>query len=221
MNSRDKTVQDNLGLVHSCCNKFRGRGIDYDDLFSAGCLGLIKAINKFNPDLGLQLSTYAVPVILGEIKGLFRQGGTVKVSRSLKELSLKINKVTAEFQEKQDRSPTVNELAELLQVSCEKIVDAFNSARLPVSLTNPNEDDENRQIDLPTDDIMEKITEKLALEDVISKLDDSDRKIIELRYYKQKTQTETAKILNMTQVQISRREKKILTFLRTRLSSGF
>lgn len=221
MNSRDKTVQDNLGLVHSCCKKFRGRGIEYDDLFSAGCLGLIKAVNKFNPDLGLQLSTYAVPVILGEIKGLFREGGTLKVSRSLKELSLKINKITADFQKEQNRSPTVNELAEKLQVSTEKIVDALNSARLPVSLTNANEDDENRQIDLPTDDIMEKVTEKLALTQVIEKLEESDRKIIELRYYKQKTQTETAKAMNMTQVQISRREKKILTFLRNQLSSGF
>lgn len=218
MNNRDKIVQDNLALVHSCCNKFRGRGIEYDDLFSAGCLGLIKAVNKFNPDLGLQLSTYAVPVIFGEIKQLFRDGGTVKVSRSLKELSLKINKITGEFQEKQNRSPTVTELAQILEVSAEKIVDALNSARLPISLTsNSDEDDENRQIDLPTDDIMEKVTEKLALEEVINKLEENDKKIIELRYYKQKTQTETAKTLNMTQVQISRREKKILKYLRIQL----
>jgi len=219
MNEQDKIVQDNLALVHSCCHKFKGRGIEYDDLFSAGCLGLVKAVKKFNPDLGLQLSTYAVPVIFGEIKQLFRDGGAVKVSRSLKELSLKINKITADFQKKENRSPTVTELAQLLEVSAEKIVDALNSARLPVSLTNNSEDDENRQIDLPTDDIMEKVTEKLALEQVISKLEDNDKKIIELRYYKQKTQTETAKTLNMTQVQISRREKKILTYLRSQLGA--
>lgn len=215
----DKIIQENTGLIHSCCKKFRGRGIDYDDLFSAGCLGLVKAINNFNEDLGLQLSTYAVPVILGEIKRLFREGGTVKVSRSLKELSLKINKITADFQKKKDRSPTVGELSEILEVSPEKINDALNSAKLPVSLTNNNdEDDETRQIDLPTDDIMEKITEKLALREVINLLDNNDKKIIELRYYKMKTQTETARTLNMTQVQISRREKKILTFLRQKLT---
>lgn len=220
MNEYDKTVQENLALVHSCCHKFKGRGIEYDDLFSAGCLGLVKAVKKFNPDLGLQLSTYAVPVILGEIKQLFRDGGAVKVSRSLKELSLKINKITSDFQKKQNRSPTVTELAQALEVPAEKIVDALNSARLPVSLTNNNEDDdENRQIDLPTDDIMEKVTEKLALEEVINKLEANDKKIIELRYYKQKTQSETAKTLNMTQVQISRREKKILTYLRSQLGA--
>ena len=219
MNSRDKIVEDNLRLVHSCCNKFRGRGIDYEDLFSAGCMGLVKAVNKFKPELGLQLSTYAVPVILGEIKGLFREGGTVKVSRNLKELAIKINRITADFQESKNRPPSINELAQALETSPEKIVDALNSSRLPLSLTNNNEDnDENRQIDLPTDDIMEKITEKLALRQVIDQLEENDRKIIDLRYYKQKTQTETAKTLNMTQVQISRREKKILLYLRSRLS---
>jgi RNA polymerase sporulation-specific sigma factor len=220
MNSRDKIISDNLGLVHSCCNKFKGRGIEYDELFSAGCMGLVKAVNKFNPDLGLQLSTYAVPVILGEIKGLFRSGGTVKVSRSLKELSIKINKVSSDFQKKYDKSPTINELASLLETSKEKIIDAINSSKIPLSLTNNNEDDdEKRQIDLPTDDIMESVTEKLALEQVMNKLNDKDKNIIELRYYKQKTQCETAKILNMTQVQVSRREKKILLFLRSQLNA--
>lgn len=214
----DKIVQENLGLVHSCCNKFKGRGIEYEELFSAGCLGLVKAIKNFNPELGLQLSTYAVPVIFGEIKRLFRDGGTVKVSRSLKELSMKINKISADFQKEKDRAPTVNELAQVLEVSAEKINDALNSSKIPISLTSNDEDDENRQIDLPTDDIMDKLTEKLALREVISLLEFNDKKIIELRYYKMKTQTETAKILNMTQVQISRREKKILTFLRQKLT---
>lgn len=218
MNTRDQTVQDNLGLVHSCCKKFKGRGIEYDDLFSAGCLGLIKAINNFNPDLGLKLSTYAVPVILGEIKRLFRDGGAVKVSRSLKELSLKINKISADFQKHKGRSPTVNELSQLLETSLEKINDALNSSRLPISLTSSCDDDENRQIDLPSDDIMNELTEKIALREVIKQLDSQDRKIIELRYYNLKTQTETAKKLNMTQVQISRREKKILTYLRQKLT---
>ncbi|MGN0488467.1 MAG: sigma-70 family RNA polymerase sigma factor [Ruminococcus sp.] len=217
MNLRDKTVENNLGLVHACCKRFKNHGIEYDDLFSAGCLGLVKAVDRFNPDLGLQLSTYAVPVILGEIKGLFRESGTVKVSRSLKELSLKITKASSEFENKNQRCPTVSELAKILDTTVEKINDALNSAKIPLSLTAEN-DDENRQIDLPQEDTIDKLTEKLAVKQVLKELDNMDRKIIELRYYMHKTQTETAKELNMTQVQISRREKKILTFMRQKLS---
>ncbi|MCH5299479.1 MAG: sigma-70 family RNA polymerase sigma factor [Ruminococcus sp.] len=209
----DKVVEDNLALVHSCCKRFRGRGIEYDDLYAAGCLGLVKAVKKFNPDLGLQLSTYAVPVILGEVKRLFRDGGTVKVSRSLKELSLKISRITKEF----DHEPTVGELANRLDTTPEKITEALNAAKIPISLTADN-DDESRTIDLPSEDMTEKLTEKLALRDVIERLDTSDRKIIEMRYYKYLTQTQTAEILNMTQVQVSRREKKILLFMREKLT---
>ncbi len=215
---KDKMIEENLALVHACCKRFKNRGIEYEELYSAGCVGLVKAVNRFNPDLGLKLSTYAVPVILGEIKRLFRDGGTVKVSRSLKELSLKINRETKLFQDKYNRAPSVGELSKRLNVSAEKIADAINSARFPISLTNGYEDDENKTLDLPVDDTTEKLTEKLALSEVISKLEIKDKKIIELRYFKYKTQTETAKELNMTQVQISRREKKILLFMRERLS---
>lgn len=214
----DKMVEDNLALVHACCKRFRNRGIEYEELYSAGCMGLVKAVNRFNPDLKLQLSTYAVPVILGEIKRLFRDGGTVKVSRSLKELSLKINSETKKFTEQHDRTPTVEELSKILGEPEEKIADAINSARYPLSLTNSYEDDDNRQIDLPADDIMEKLTEKLALNEVLKLLNREDKKIIELRYFKYRTQCETAKALNMTQVQVSRREKKILLFLREKLA---
>lgn len=217
MKNRDKLVEDNLGLVHSCCQKFKNRGIEYDDLFSSGCMGLIKAIDNFNPDYGLQLSTYAVPVILGEIKQLFRNGGTVKVSRSLKELSMKINKTSNDFQLKHNRPPTVGELAKILETTKEKINEALNATRLPLSLTTDNEDD-IKELDLPCDDEVEMLTEKLALKQVISQLDITDKKIIELRYYKHQTQTQTAKVLNMTQVQVSRREKKILMFMRQKLS---
>ena len=211
MKNRDKLVEDNLGLVHSCCQKFKNRGIEYDDLFSSGCMGLIKAIDNFNPDYGLQLSTYAVPVILGEIKQLFRNGGAVKVSRSLKELSMKINKTSNDFQLKHNRPPTVGELAKILETTKEKINEALNATRLPLSLTTDDEED-IKELDLPCDDEVEMLTEKLALKQVISQLDITDKKIIELRYYKHQTQTQTAKILNMTQVQVSRREKKILMF---------
>lgn len=211
----ESIISENLGLVHACCGRFKDRGVEYDDLYSAGCLGLVKAVRKFNPELGLKLSTYAVPVILGEIKRLFRDGGTVKVSRSLKELLIKINRFKNEFELNNAREPSVNEIAEGLKISAEKIGDALNSGRVPLSLTADN-DDENA-LDIPTDDIADKLTEKLALRDVIKTLGQNDRRIIELRYYQFKTQSKTAEALGMTQVQISRREKKILTFLREKL----
>ncbi|MCR5653294.1 MAG: sigma-70 family RNA polymerase sigma factor [Ruminococcus sp.] len=215
MNEYDKCVSDNLGLVRACCKRFKDRGVEYDDLYSAGCLGLVKAVRNFNPDLGLRLSTYAVPVILGEIKRLFRDGGTVKVSRSLKELSLKIKRFSTAFQLKNGREPSINEISQGLGENVEKLNDALNSSRIPLSLT-PESDD--REIEIPTEDIAEKLTEKLALRDVIKTLESGDKRIIELRYYQRKTQTKTAEELGMTQVQISRREKKILSLLRQKLS---
>lgn len=217
MTDRDKTVEDNLALVHACCKRFKKKGIEYDDLYSAGCLGLIKAVDKFNPDLGLRLSTYAVPVILGEIKRLFRDGGTVKVSRGLKELNLRIIEQTKAFQDKYSREPRISELAEALDTTPEKITDALNAAKIPLSLSAPFDDDDSG-LDIPSDDISDKITEKLALRGIIKELSPQDRKIIELRYYLRRTQSKTAEELGMTQVQISRREKKILAQMRDKLS---
>lgn len=217
MTDRDKIVEENLALVHACCKRFRGKGIEYDDLFSAGCVGLVKAVNNFNPDLGLKLSTYAVPVILGEVRRLFRDGGTVKVSRSLKELNLKIIEANKRFLDENNREPTVSELAKILCESKERIADALNAAKLPLSL-NASYDGEETELEIPCDDIADKLTEKLALRKAISELNSSDRKIIELRYYKHNTQQKTAEALGMTQVQISRREKKILLLMRDKLS---
>lgn len=215
MNELDTVVSENLGLVHACCRRFRDRGVEYDELYSAGCLGLVKAARNFNPELGLRLSTYAVPVILGEIKRLFRDGGTVKVSRSLKELAIKIKRFSTEFQLKNGRDPSVSEISDGLGESKENINDALNASRIPLSLTADSDDE--RAVEIPTEDIAEKLTEKLALRDVIKTLSQEDKRIIELRYYRHKTQTKTAETLGMTQVQISRREKKILTELRRKL----
>ena len=215
MTELDTLVSENLGLVRACCRRFKDRGVEYDDLYSAGCLGLVKATRNFDPKLGLKLSTYAVPVILGEIKRLFRDGGTVKVSRSLKELSIKIKRFSTEFQLKNGREPSINEISEGLSESVEKLNDALNASKIPLSLTSDSDDE--HAVDIPTEDIAEKLTEKLALRDVISTLDSGDKRIIELRYYQHKTQSKTAEALGMTQVQISRREKKILGFLRQKL----
>lgn len=214
--NKDEFAKSHLGLVHSLCSRFTGKGIEYDELYSAGCLGLAKAINNFDDSRGLQFSTYAFPVIMGELKRLFRDGGAVKVSRSLKELSLKINKLNNESELKSGRELSVSELAEKLGVAPEKIAEAVCSAQPTVSINS--EDESSSAPEIPSPDIQYEITERLSLAAAIESLEENDKKIINLRYYRSKTQVETAKILNMTQVQISRREKKILSLIRQKMS---
>lgn len=215
---KNKFAENHLGLVHSCCKRFSGKGIEYDELFSAGCLGLTKAINNFDESLNFQFSTYAFPVIMGEIKRLFRDNGTVKVSRSLKELAQKICRLNNKNKLENGYDLTVSQLSKLLDEPQEKIVDALNSIRSPLSLTAEYDEEGNPQIDIPVDDIQYDISEKLSLRQAVGTLEENDKKIITLRYYKNKTQSQTAKILNMTQVQISRREKKILALIRKKMS---
>ena len=212
--SRDEFIENNLGLVHACANRFRGRGIEYDDLYSAGCMGLVKAYDAFDEERGGQFSTYAVPVILGEIKKLFRDGGSVKVSRSLKELSLKINAARDTLQKKTGAQPTVGELAAYLQVSPEQVAEAISAAMPVLSLTPVQDEDSPSQFDIPVNSDEEKIAETLALRETLRRLDERDRLLIRCRFYEGKTQSETAKRLGTTQVQISRRERKLLAMLR-------
>ncbi len=218
MDKREQVVSENIGLVHACANRFKGRGIEYDDLFQAGCIGLIKAFDAFDTSRGVKFSTYAVPVILGEIKRLFRDGGAIKVGRSLKELSLKATRFVNAFTAKNAREPTINELAEELGVEPTMAAQALEVSRAPISLTSER-DDEQTQIDIPVESPDERLAEILALKQMIAKLNDKDRSIILLRFFKNQTQTQTAKVLGMTQVQVSRRERVILNNLRVQLSS--
>lgn len=214
---REILITENLGLVHSCAHRFTGRGIEYEDLYQAGCMGLVKAFDAFDPERGVRFSTYAVPVILGEMRRLFRDGGTVKVSRSLKELSLKATKARENFLLKNGREPTVSELSKILSVNSEEVTEALCAAVPVISLT-VGEDEGGGQTDVPVEFPEDEITERLSVIKAVSDLEEKDRTIIKYRYYENKTQTETAKILGMTQVQVSRREKKILEILRRELT---
>lgn len=191
--------------------------MEYDDLFQAGCLGLVKAVDHFDNERGVQFSTYAVPVILGEIKRLFRDGGAVKVGRSLKELAMRASREAAGFSEREGRSPTVGELAELLQVDPEEAAQALGASQFPLSLTASQEDG-GGQIDVSVEPEDDKIAELLSLKQVVTELEPKDRSIIFFRYFKSRTQTETAVALGMTQVQVSRREKVILSQMRAKLT---
>ncbi len=208
-------AEENLGLVHLCANRFRGRGIDYDDLYSAGCLGLLKAVKAFDPGRGVKFSTYAVPVILGEIKRLFRDGGTIRVSRSLKELSLRLQRVCEDFVQREGRDPAISELSELTGLDEADITEALCAAQQPLSLTAPDEGE--GQLDVPVEAPDEAITDLLALRQIMASLPDEDRVLLELRYFRGLTQSGTAKLLGTTQVQVSRREKKLLARMREEL----
>ena len=211
---RDSFIEQNLGLVHSLCKRFCGRGIEYDDLYQAGCMGQIKAFDAFDDTRGLCFSTYAVPVVLGEIRRLFRDGGAVKVSRSVKELSMKINREQARLEQELGREPTVSELAQILGVSSEDITEAVCASQPTVSLTLEDKDDGISEIDLPVISAEEEISDRLVLDEAFSKLSETERRIINCRYFRSMTQSKTADVLLMTQVQVSRAEKKILCKLR-------
>ena len=202
---RQKTIEENIGLVHACAHRFQGKGIEYDDLFQAGCMGLVKATDAFDTGRGVRFSTYAVPVILGEMRRLFRDGGTVKVSRSLKELGMKLNRCREQFAREHGREATITELAQQLQVTQEAVVEALGANSPPVSLTSS---EDSSEVDLP--DI-------LSLRQMLERLEERDQKLIQFRYFQNMTQVQTAQRLEMTQVQVSRREKKILLWLRGQL----
>lgn len=216
MNDQKKPLaEENLGLVHLCANKFRGRGIEYEELYSAGCIGLLKAVKAFDTERGVKFSTYAVPVILGEIKRIFRDGGIVRVSRSLKELSVKVQKIREDFIKSNGREPLLSELAELSDTDISEVSEALCVSQPVISLTAGN--DEENQIDIPSEAPDSEIVDILALRQIMSRMEKTDRFLLELRYFKGFTQSKTAKILGMTQVQVSRRERKLLSDIREQL----
>lgn len=215
---RDSFIESNLPLVHSLCKRFIGRGIEYDDLYQAGCIGLIKAVDGFDESRGLCFSTYAVPVILGEIRRMFRDGGSVKVSRSLKELSLKVTRAKSVLELKLSREPTINELSAELGVTPEEITEALSAAMPTLSLTYESDDGIN-EMDICVSGPEELLTDKLLLQRAFRHLDNTEQQIIRYRYFEYLTQNETAARLGMSQVQISRAEKKILLKLRNVIGS--
>lgn len=211
--SRDEFIKRNLALVHSLANRFRGRGIDYEELFSAGSAGLVKAYDNFDRSRGLCFSTYAVPVILGEIRRLFRDGGSVKMSRSLKELSMKAARARDELC-KSGSEPTVTELAAYLKVTPEEAAEAIAASAPALSLTCA---EDGSEFDIAADSGENSFIDRLALRQCMDELSKEDRALLILRYFRGKTQAQTAEALGTTQVSVSRRERKLLESLREKL----
>lgn len=212
---REEMITENIGLVHSIANRFRSRGAEYDDLFQAGCVGLIKAVDNFDESKGYQFSTYAVPVIMGEIKRIFRDGGPIKVSRSLKEKSIKVQGIREKFIRKELREPTLSELAELSNENVNDLSEILNVINPVVSLSYYT-DDGDEEMDIPIDD-EDRLFDRISIRQVVNKLSKQEQLLIKYRFYEGKTQMQTAQLLNISQVQVSRKEKSVIEKMRQEL----
>lgn len=222
--ARDRVVTENVGLVWSIVRRFANRGHEMEDLFQIGSIGLIKAIDKFDSSYEVKFSTYAVPMITGEIKRFLRDDGMIKVSRSLKETATRIRIVREKFSNTHGREPTIEEIGEELNIDKEEIVMALETGAEVESLYKTIYQGDGSPIYLidkvaETKDESDNLIDKLALKEVIASLDEKEQEIIRLRYFKDRTQTDIAKELGISQVQVSRMEKRILKIMRERLGA--
>ncbi|MFC5541101.1 MAG: SigF/SigG family RNA polymerase sporulation sigma factor [Bacilli bacterium] len=217
MEARKQMIEGNTRLVWSIVQRFASRGVELEDLFQIGCIGLMKSVDKFDLSYDVKFSTYAVPMIIGEIQRFLRDDGMVKVSRSIRELNFKIRQVTDEYLKTNEKPPSVSELAEMLGVSQDEILMATDAMRDPASLHEQlfeSEGDSITLMDQMKDEKSELPFQYISLKEVLKKLDKREQAIIYLRYYHDLTQTDIAERLGISQVQVSRLEKKILAQLK-------
>lgn len=220
--AKEILVKKNIALVKSMVKRFLNRGYEYEDLFQIGTIGLIKAIDNYDAQYKVRFSTYAVPMIVGEIKRFLRDDGLIKVSRSLKELANRALTVQEQLKKKLLREPTIQEIAEVIGIEPEEIIQALEANKTPSSLYDVVYEDNDNPI-LLIDKVSEgdkdftDVIDKIAIKDVLSKLDKRERYIIIMRYFKDKTQSDIAKDLGISQVQVSRIEKKVLLKMRQML----
>ena len=224
-NALEELIEENNGLIWSIVKRFYGRGHEPEDLYQIGCLGFIKSIKRFNTDFEVKLSTYAVPYMIGEIKRYIRDDGPVKVSRSIKDLGIKIRELQREKMNKQGKEPKIQEIAKELNVDLDDVILAMEATNSVESIegTKHINNKDGKSISLLDTLSTEKneeetITNKLAIGQLIKDLKDREKEIILLRYYKEKTQAQVAKILGISQVQVSRLERKILENMRRKMT---
>ncbi|MCD8390829.1 MAG: SigB/SigF/SigG family RNA polymerase sigma factor [Firmicutes bacterium] len=220
-NAETELVENNMGLVYSAVKRFTSRGYEFEDLVQIGAIGLIKAVKKFDPSFGTQFSTYAVPMIIGEIKRFMRDDGAVKISRALKETAMKGRRCEEMLRKRLNREPTIREIADECGISAENLLEAFEAAAPPESLYEKIYDNGGRDISLVDTiagaDMEEDVINRVLVNEIMSALTEREKKILILRYFRGKTQAETAKEFGVSQVQISRIEKKAMEKLRSSL----
>ncbi len=223
----DRLIKENNGLIWSIVRRFINRGYEVEDLYQIGCIGFIKSIKRFDTNFEVKLSTYSVPYILGEIKRFIRDDGPIKVSRSIKELNIKINELKKHYLLKTGKDITIEEICKELKVDKEDVVIAMESNNVIESIEGAasSEDKDGRQLTI-FDKIStgkneeEIITNRMVVNQLINELEDRDKELILLRFFKEKTQTEVAKILGISQVQVSRIERRILNSMKIKLTSA-
>lgn len=216
----EKILKENNGLIWSLVKRFIGKGYEVEDLYQIGCIGFIKAVKRFDINFNYQLSTFAVPYILGEIKKFIRDDGIIKISRNIKELSLKIRDIENDYFRKEMELPTTKQIAEILKVKEEDVLIAIDARRQVESINEELYDDSKcqrlEQI-IPKVDEQNKIIDNLTIKEMVNNLDTRDKQIINLRFFKEKTQSQVAKILGISQVQVSRLERRILNDMKMEL----
>lgn len=217
--AQNRLVENNMGLVYSIVKRYTGRGYDLEDLVQIGAIGLIKAIKKFDSKFNVQFSTYAVPVIAGEIKRFMRDDGAVKISRTLKETAMKGWRAEEELRKKLNREPTIKEISDKCGIEADLLAEAFDAAAPPASIYESIYENGEKEIKLldtmSGNDSEERIINKVMADNILKSLKPRERQVMILRYYKGKTQSEIAKIIGVSQVQVSRIEKQIITSLRS------
>lgn len=209
--------ENNSPLIKSIIRRFKNKGVEYDDLYQIACIGFLKAINNFDESFGVKFSTYTVPMIIGEVKRYMRDNGAIKVSRTLKILANKINRFIDEYQSKHSDSPSVEFIAEKFGITAEEVVIAMDSSKMPLSIFDKfdDEDDGQELIEkIPYSDNEEATLNKIHLSNIIEGLSNREKKVIILRYFRDKTQSEIAESLGVSQVQVSRLESKIIDKIR-------
>ncbi|MGI6000969.1 MAG: SigB/SigF/SigG family RNA polymerase sigma factor [Candidatus Merdisoma sp.] len=220
--ARDILIEENMGLIHHVVKRFLGRGVEAEDLFQIGAVGLVKAVDRFDLSFGVRFSTYAVPMIAGEIKRFLRDDSMIKVSRSLKELAVKAARLREQLLMERGEEPGVDELAERLRVEPEELVQAMDSCTEVESLQKVISQGDGEGVSLMErveqgKDEQEALLRRILLEELLSSLDPKERRLIVLRFFHDRTQTQVASELGMSQVQVSRLEKKILSALKEKM----
>lgn len=219
--AKQTLVIENSPLIKSIIKRYIGKGIEYDDLYQLGCLGFIKSINNFDPNFNVKFSTYVVPMIIGEIKRFMRDDGSIKVSRTIKSLNIQINRFIEKYIKENKEKPSVEVIAKEFRIDTQEVIFTMDSAKMPISLYTPFEEDDEHSL-LMIDRYLqengnEEIFDNLVLREALKGLEYRDKKIILMRYFRDKTQSEIAKELNISQVQVSRLENKILDKMRDSL----
>ena len=217
--ARDKVYEENTGLIYSVVKRFAGRGVEAEDLFQIGSIGLLKAVDKFDTSFEVKFSTYAVPMIIGEIRRYLRDTGIIKVSRSLKESQYRVFKIREDLEKKLGREPFVTELAEAAEISLEELNMVLEAGAEVESLHKTIYQGEGTELSLldkipEKENRQEKLLDKVLLEELLGRLEAEERKLIYMRYFQDMTQTEIARQLHISQVQVSRMEKRILKKLK-------